>query len=181
MPTNIELTLEQSQHVLVSNDVLVSIEGLKNEKNVWKKKGERKALQTTKRQNRVIHNLSIHKMIVDIEERSSWTSDAMHNPSQPFKILVSFITEIHTLSIDISHRDSFGRHLVKIHMIWAQFGKKPDMMAIWHEDGLKNQDQSVETALRLLVTPSGFESDDVKIFVMTSGHSRHKVTLKESR
>ncbi|GJU45020.1 retrovirus-related pol polyprotein from transposon TNT 1-94 [Tanacetum coccineum] len=34
IPTKIELTLEQSQQG-VSNDVLVSIEGLKNEQNVW--------------------------------------------------------------------------------------------------------------------------------------------------
>ncbi|GKG07451.1 hypothetical protein Tco_0330420, partial [Tanacetum coccineum] len=53
--------------------------------------------------------------------------------------------------------------------------------AIWHEDGLKNQDQSVETVSRLLVTPSGFKSDDVRIVVTTSGHSHHKETLEESR
>nr|GEV47741.1 hypothetical protein [Tanacetum cinerariifolium] len=74
---------------------------------------------------------------------------------------------------------SLGRHLEEIHVTWAQFWKKPDKMAISHEDGLKNQDQSVETASRLLVSPSEFESDDVMIFVMASGHSDHKETLEE--
>ncbi|GJR13367.1 RNA-directed DNA polymerase, eukaryota, reverse transcriptase zinc-binding domain protein [Tanacetum coccineum] len=67
--------------------------------------------------------------------------------------------------------NALGRHLEEIHVTWAQFWKKPDKMAIWHEDGLKNQDQSVETVSRLLVTPFGFESDDVRIFVTASGHN----------
>ncbi|GJT70020.1 hypothetical protein Tco_1029306 [Tanacetum coccineum] len=51
-------------------------------------------------------------MIVDIEERRHGPSDAMHNPSYQFKfsqqILVSFVMEIHMLSIDISLRDSLA-------------------------------------------------------------------------
>nr|GEV97887.1 hypothetical protein [Tanacetum cinerariifolium] len=39
-------------------------------------------------------------------------------------------------------------------------------MAIWHEDGLENQDQSVETTSILLVTSSGFESDEEEGTVM---------------
>ncbi|GJT18148.1 hypothetical protein Tco_0876854 [Tanacetum coccineum] len=59
MPTKIELTLEQSQQG-VSNDVLVSIEGVEELKR---------------------------NMIVDIEESRHGPSDAMHNPSQPFGFL----------------------------------------------------------------------------------------------
>ncbi|GJW05853.1 hypothetical protein Tco_1568276 [Tanacetum coccineum] len=48
-------------------------------------------------------------MIVDIEESRHGPSDVMHIPSQPFnfsqKKLVLFVTDIHTLSIDISLRD----------------------------------------------------------------------------
>ncbi|GJW54292.1 MAK10-like protein [Tanacetum coccineum] len=42
-------------------------------------------------------------------------------------------------------------------------------MTIWLEDGLKNQDQSVETASGKLVTPSKSHSDDVWKFVTPSG------------
>ncbi|GJS25852.1 hypothetical protein Tco_0486472 [Tanacetum coccineum] len=41
-------------------------------------------------------------------------------------------------------------------------------MTIWLEDGLKNQDQSVETAFGKLVTPSEGHSDDVWKFVTPS-------------
>ncbi|GJW84043.1 hypothetical protein Tco_0157188 [Tanacetum coccineum] len=61
MPTKIELTLEQSQQG-VSNDILAETGS--------------------------IHNLSVFtKMNSDIEERRHRPSDAMHNPSQPFKFL----------------------------------------------------------------------------------------------
>ncbi|GKG23255.1 hypothetical protein Tco_0391291, partial [Tanacetum coccineum] len=47
MPTKIELTLEQSQQG-VSNDVLVSIEGVEESKrNVWIKGEKKEALHTT--------------------------------------------------------------------------------------------------------------------------------------
>ncbi|GJY65483.1 zinc finger, CCHC-type containing protein [Tanacetum coccineum] len=42
-------------------------------------------------------------------------------------------------------------------------------MTIWLEDGLKNQDQSVETASGKLVTPSKSHSDDIWKFVTPSG------------
>nr|GEY27506.1 hypothetical protein [Tanacetum cinerariifolium] len=54
-------------------------------------------------------------------------------------------------------------------------------MANGHEEGLKNQDQYVEMTSGILVTPSGPYSDDVRIFVMASGRSRHKKTLEDSR
>ncbi|GJQ99323.1 hypothetical protein Tco_0522308 [Tanacetum coccineum] len=61
MPTKIELTLEQSQQG-VNNDVLAETES--------------------------IHNLSVFtKMNSDIEERRHGPSDAVQNPSQPFKFL----------------------------------------------------------------------------------------------
>ncbi|GKB83073.1 hypothetical protein Tco_0949968 [Tanacetum coccineum] len=41
-------------------------------------------------------------------------------------------------------------------------------MTIWLEDGLKNQDQSVETASGKLVIPSESHSDDVWKFVTPS-------------
>ncbi|GKD99161.1 hypothetical protein Tco_1383058, partial [Tanacetum coccineum] len=56
---------------------------------------------------------------------------------------------------------TLGRHLEEIHVTWAQFWKKPDKMTIWLEDGLKNQDQSVETASGKLVTPFESHSDNV--------------------
>ncbi|GKF95956.1 hypothetical protein Tco_0288691, partial [Tanacetum coccineum] len=47
MPTKIELTLEQSQQC-VSNDVLVSIEGVEElKRNVWIKGVKKEALHTT--------------------------------------------------------------------------------------------------------------------------------------
>nr|GEZ30538.1 hypothetical protein [Tanacetum cinerariifolium] len=54
-------------------------------------------------------------------------------------------------------------------------------MANGHEEGLKNQDQYVETMSGILVMPSGPYSDDVRIFVTASGRSRHKKTLEDSR
>ncbi|GJS36170.1 hypothetical protein Tco_0534552 [Tanacetum coccineum] len=50
-----------------------------------------------------------------------------------------------------------GGHERHLEEIW----RKPDKMTIWLEDGLKNQDQSVETASGKLVTPSESHSDDV--------------------
>ncbi|GJX30834.1 MAK10-like protein [Tanacetum coccineum] len=49
-------------------------------------------------------------------------------------------------------------------------------MTIWLEDGLKNRDQSVETASGKLVTPSESHSDDVWKFVTPSG----SVVIKEA-
>ena len=47
MPTKVELTLEQSQQG-VSNDVLVSIEGVEEwKRNVWIKGLKKEALHTT--------------------------------------------------------------------------------------------------------------------------------------
>ncbi|GJZ52969.1 hypothetical protein Tco_0607854 [Tanacetum coccineum] len=51
-------------------------------------------------------------------------------------------------------------------------------MTIWLEDGLKNQDQSVETASGKLVTPSESHSDDVWKFVTPSGSAVIKEALE---
>ncbi|GKC16016.1 hypothetical protein Tco_1012798, partial [Tanacetum coccineum] len=66
--------------------------------------------------------------------------------------------------------------LEEIHVTWAQFWKELDKMKIWLEDGLRNQDQSVETASGKLVTPSERHSDDVWKFVMPS----ESVVIKEA-
>ncbi|GJW42235.1 hypothetical protein Tco_0071034 [Tanacetum coccineum] len=70
---------------------------------------------------------------------------------------------------------TLGRHLEEIYVTWAQFWKKPDKMTIWLKDGLKNQDQSVETASRKLVTLSKSHSDDVWKFVTPSESNSNDV------
>nr|GEV50335.1 integrase, catalytic region, zinc finger, CCHC-type, peptidase aspartic, catalytic [Tanacetum cinerariifolium] len=59
MPTKIELTLEQSQQG-VSNDVLVSIEGVEElKRNVWIKGKNKEAIPTLKAETESIHMLSV--------------------------------------------------------------------------------------------------------------------------
>nr|GEY70312.1 hypothetical protein [Tanacetum cinerariifolium] len=59
MPTKIELTLEQSQQG-VSNDVLVSMEGVEElKRNVWIKDENKAALHTLKAETGSIHMLSV--------------------------------------------------------------------------------------------------------------------------
>ena len=105
MPTKVEPTLEQSQQG-VSNDILVSIEGVEELKRyVWiKGSKERSPPHNLRQKPGQFINYQNHKMIVDIEERHHGPSDAMHNPpshsSFSQKKLVSFVTEIHTTSID---------------------------------------------------------------------------------
>ncbi|GJU82028.1 hypothetical protein Tco_1284393 [Tanacetum coccineum] len=69
MPTKIELTLEQSQQG-VSNDVLVSIEGVEElKRNVWIKGVKKEALHTTLGRNRVnTYAVRITMLIADIED-----------------------------------------------------------------------------------------------------------------
>nr|GFB58178.1 ribonuclease H-like domain-containing protein [Tanacetum cinerariifolium] len=73
MPTKIELTLEQSQQD-VSNDVLVSIEGVKElKRNVWIKGENNAALPTLKAKTWSIHMLSVFtKVNSGIEDKTSW-------------------------------------------------------------------------------------------------------------
>nr|GEW52918.1 hypothetical protein [Tanacetum cinerariifolium] len=74
MPTKIELTLEQSQQG-VSNDVLVSIEGVEElKRNVWIKGENKAALPTLKAETGSIHMLSdFTKVNSSIEDKTSWT------------------------------------------------------------------------------------------------------------
>ncbi|GJT54383.1 hypothetical protein Tco_0989437 [Tanacetum coccineum] len=58
------------------------------------------------------------------------------------------------------------------------FDEKPDKMTIWLKDGLKNQDQSMETASGKLVMPSESHSDDVWKFVTPSGSTVIKEALE---
>nr|GEY78267.1 IIS transcription factor [Tanacetum cinerariifolium] len=51
-------------------------------------------------------------------------------------------------------------------------------MANGHEEGLKNQDQYVETMSGILVTPSRPYSNDVRIFVTASGHHHYDAGKK---
>nr|GEU60795.1 Gag-Pol polyprotein [Tanacetum cinerariifolium] len=74
LETKIELTLEQSQQC-VSNDVLVSIEGVEElKRNVWIKGENKAALPTLKAETRSIHMLSVFtKVNSGIEYKTSWT------------------------------------------------------------------------------------------------------------
>nr|GEW22671.1 hypothetical protein [Tanacetum cinerariifolium] len=74
MPTKIELTLEQSQQG-VSNDVLVSIEGVEElKRNVWIKGENKAALLTLKAKTESIHMLLVFtKVNSGIEDKTSWT------------------------------------------------------------------------------------------------------------
>nr|GEZ12563.1 copia protein [Tanacetum cinerariifolium] len=74
MPTKIELTLEQSQQG-ISNDVLVSIEGVEElKRNVWIKGEKEEALHILKAETGSIHMLSVFtKVNFGIEDKTSWT------------------------------------------------------------------------------------------------------------
>ena len=89
MPIKVELTFEQSQQG-VSNDVLVSIEGVEEwKRNVWIKGSKERSPPHNLRQKPGQYIIyQNHKMIADIEERHHGPSDAMHNPSQPLEFLL---------------------------------------------------------------------------------------------
>ncbi|GKG34804.1 hypothetical protein Tco_0437500, partial [Tanacetum coccineum] len=97
MPTKIEPTLEQSQQG-VSNDVLVSIEGVEElKRNVWIKGEKKEALHTT-------YAVRITMLITDIEDDimdpvMQCTTHPSHSGFSQKK-LVSSVTEIHTTSIN---------------------------------------------------------------------------------
>ncbi|GJW74278.1 retrovirus-related pol polyprotein from transposon TNT 1-94 [Tanacetum coccineum] len=104
MPTKIELTLEQSQQG-VSNDVLVSIEGVEElKRNVWIKGCKESSPPHNLGRNRVnTYAVRITMLIADIEDDimdpvMQCTTLPSHSGFSQKK-LVSFVTEIHT-SID---------------------------------------------------------------------------------
>nr|GEU95737.1 retrovirus-related Pol polyprotein from transposon TNT 1-94 [Tanacetum cinerariifolium] len=74
MPTKIELTLEQSQQG-VSNDVLVSIEGVEElKRNVWIKGKNKAALPTLKAETGSIHMIPVFTRVNSgVEDKTSWT------------------------------------------------------------------------------------------------------------
>ncbi|GJR78198.1 hypothetical protein Tco_0148983 [Tanacetum coccineum] len=105
MPTKIELTLEQSQQG-VSNDVLVSIEGVEElKRNVWIKGCKESSPPHNLGRNRVnTYAVRITMLIADIEDDimdpvMQCTTLPSHSGFSQKK-LVSFVTEIHTTSID---------------------------------------------------------------------------------
>ncbi|GJS30509.1 hypothetical protein Tco_0491129 [Tanacetum coccineum] len=75
---------------------------------------------------------------------------------------------------------ALGRHLEEIHVTWAQFWKKPDKIANWHNEGLKNCSQKVETASGFIATPSGIASDGIKTLSMASERSQPKENIEDS-
>ncbi|GJY56625.1 hypothetical protein Tco_0455740 [Tanacetum coccineum] len=60
------------------------------------------------------------------------------------------------------------------------FDEKPDKIANWHNEGLKNFSQKVETASGFPAKPSRFASDGVRTLATTSERSRPKETLEDS-
>ncbi|GJV26481.1 hypothetical protein Tco_1379176 [Tanacetum coccineum] len=105
MPTKIELTLEQSQQG-VSNDVLVSIEGVEElKRNVWIKGSKERSPPHNLGRNRVnTYAVRITMLIADIEDDimdpvMQCTTLLSHSGFSQQK-LVSFVTEIHMTSID---------------------------------------------------------------------------------
>ncbi|GKD62097.1 hypothetical protein Tco_1299606 [Tanacetum coccineum] len=101
---------ELSRHD-VSNEVFVSIEGLKNEKERYGLKGlkKRKPLHHLKQKTGSIHMLS-ESQVDSLDIRiTNMDSDAYAQTFSAIGFLsteiVSFVTEIHTLSIEISLRD----------------------------------------------------------------------------
>nr|GEU73059.1 retrovirus-related Pol polyprotein from transposon TNT 1-94 [Tanacetum cinerariifolium] len=87
MPTKIELTLEQSQ-LGASNDVLVSIEGIKElKRNVWIKDVKKEAIPTLKAKTGSIHMLSVFtKMNSGIEDKTSWTQGCNAQPFPAIRV-----------------------------------------------------------------------------------------------
>ncbi|GKB03438.1 hypothetical protein Tco_0831581 [Tanacetum coccineum] len=72
--------------------------------------------------------------------------------------------------------DELGWYLEEIHVPWAQFGKKWDKITTLHDEGLKNLLQTVEMASGFLTTPSGLQSNGIRILATASERSRLKET-----
>ncbi|GJW22630.1 hypothetical protein Tco_0033252, partial [Tanacetum coccineum] len=72
-----------------------------------------------------------------------------------------------------------GWQLEEIHATWAQIGKKRDKIPTLHDEGLKNLLQTMETALGFHATPSGLQSDGVRIIATESGRSQLKESLED--
>ncbi|GKD47841.1 hypothetical protein Tco_1276817 [Tanacetum coccineum] len=123
MPTKIGLTLEQSQQG-VSNEVLA--------------------------ETRLIHNLSVFtKMNSDIEERRHGPSDAMHNPSQPFKFLSTY-------TCLICHGDTYKRRCCSL--IPAESDSLPHAHTQTTKTYYKHQESRIKKA-QVLKTKTSANSD----------------------
>ncbi|GJW09861.1 zinc finger, CCHC-type containing protein [Tanacetum coccineum] len=103
-------------------------------------------------------------------EGERWNELIFPNKGSPDYIDANLEQELETL----------GRHLEEIHVTWAQFWKKLDKIANWHNEGLKNCSQKVETTSRFLATPSGFSSDGVETLATASDRSQPNETLEDS-
>ncbi|GJS23101.1 MAK10-like protein [Tanacetum coccineum] len=109
--------------------------------------------------------------------------DSLHlHPTTLFKtsLIVTISTYASSGGLILYQANGRKAHLLEDKQIPSVgvFDEKPDKMTIWLEDGLKNQDQSVETASGKLVTPSESHSDDVWKFVTPSGSTVIKEALE---
>ncbi|GJY33708.1 hypothetical protein Tco_0418177 [Tanacetum coccineum] len=75
---------------------------------------------------------------------------------------------------------ALGWHLEKIHMTWAHLEKKQTRLQLYTKVVEEKSSQWLETALEILVTPSGLQSDGVRNLVTMSGSNRLKEALKYS-
>nr|GEY57466.1 hypothetical protein [Tanacetum cinerariifolium] len=114
MPTKIELTLEQSQQG-VSNDVLVTIEGVEElKRNVWIKGEKKESLPTLKAETESIHMLSVFaKADPGIAEAQTKQTIITHNAAYQANDLDAYDTdcdEINTAKVvlmaNLSHYGS---------------------------------------------------------------------------
>nr|GEU32921.1 retrovirus-related Pol polyprotein from transposon TNT 1-94 [Tanacetum cinerariifolium] len=102
MPTKIELTLEQSQQG-VSNDVLVSIEGVKElERNVWINGVKKEALPTLKAETGSIHKLLV---FTKVNSDAPSTSTSQTPPETPSSVIPLGVEEADH-DIEVAHMDN---------------------------------------------------------------------------
>ncbi|GJZ64721.1 hypothetical protein Tco_0621142 [Tanacetum coccineum] len=111
----------------------------------------------------VVNSEGIHVDPIKIEAVYNWKPPKTPTEIRSFLRLTGYYRRFiaNFLKIEKLTRCTLGRHLEEVHVTWAQFWKEPDKMTIWIEDGLKNQDQSVETASGKLVTPSESHNNDI--------------------
>ncbi|GJW57107.1 hypothetical protein Tco_0103838 [Tanacetum coccineum] len=143
----------------------------------------------------------IIKMMYGIEESHHGPSDAMHNPSHPFKFLskdtyTRYLLTSHFKIVDIekvlenllrrfiheSNPDDIALrwHLEEIHVTWAYLGKKRMRLQLYTKVKEEKGTLTLETASQLLVTTSEHQRDNVIKFKTASGLNRHSETLEDS-
>ncbi|GJU48665.1 reverse transcriptase domain-containing protein [Tanacetum coccineum] len=72
---------------------------------------------------------------------------------------------------------AFGMLLEDIHVTWAHLEKKRRRLELYTKVVEEKSSQWLETALEILVTPSGLQSESVRNLVTASGSNRLKETL----